>query len=300
MSCFYSNKKETFISVQKIFEGRRRQTICSTSSSSSCLLSNNHFNDIDVFFDLFVETNHKLIPEDFLFKFDNNLTNVLNCYCLPISSLITFLKQLFQFQQLPIDDRLLLLKNNVKILLPILTHLLNTTLGVPILINHPGLHNINNRISYAYSLFAQIIPDDNKLLTLIILVFLFCPCLFTSDSLYDVGYINEHSRQLIRCTYNQYTQSLWYYITDKSHDNEKQAILTYMKIVTKFLHLQNVMSEIYGIVECSVQIDRLHMIMQSILHLTQKGKEREKRKTHTHHKLFCVIIVLRFVLFFMS
>jgi ABC-type multidrug transport system permease subunit len=141
-------------------------------------------------------------------------------------------------------------------------------LGVPILINHPGVHNINDRISYAYSLFAHIIPDDNKLLILIILVFLFCPCLFTSNSLYDAGYINEHSRQLIRCTYNQYTQSLWYYIMEKSLDNEQQAILTYMKIVTKFLHLQNVMSEIYGIVECSVQIDRLHMIMQSILHLT--------------------------------
>ncbi len=141
-------------------------------------------------------------------------------------------------------------------------------MGVPILINHPGVHNINDRISYAYSLFAHIIPDDNKLLILIILVFLFCPCLFTSNSLNDAGYINEHSRKLIRCTYNHYTQSLWYYIMEKSLDNEQQAILTYMKIVTKFLHLQNVMSEIYGIVECSVQIDRLHMIMQSILHLT--------------------------------
>jgi hypothetical protein len=137
------------------------------------------------------------------------------------------------------------------------------------IINHPGIHNINNRISYAYSLFTPIIPDDdNKLLILIILVFIFCPCLFTSTSLYDAGHINEHSRKLIRCTYNQFTQTLWYYIKEKSLDNEKQAILTYMKIVTKFLHLQNLMSEVYGIIECSVQIDRLHMIMQSILHLT--------------------------------
>jgi len=223
---------------------------------------------MDLIFELFVETTQEIIPQDFQFEFDSDLTNVLNSYCVPISSLITFLKQVSHFQQLPIDDRLLLLKNNVKILLPILTHLLNTTLGVEILINHPGLQDINNKISYAYSLFASIIPDDNKLLTLIIIVFLFCPCLFTSNSLHDAGYINDNSRQLIRSAYDEYTLSLWFYTLNKSEDDEQQAILIYMKIVTKFLHLQNVMSEVYDIVDHSVQIDRLHMMMQSILHLT--------------------------------
>jgi hypothetical protein len=141
-------------------------------------------------------------------------------------------------------------------------------LDIQILLNHPGLHNINNKISYAYSLFTYIVPDDNKLLILLIIVFLFCPCLFTNNSLYDAGYINHNSRQLIRCAYDEYTQLLWYYILEKSFDDEQQAILTYMKIVTTCLQLQNLTSEIYNIVECSVQIDRLHMMMQSILHLT--------------------------------
>lgn len=192
----------------------------------------------------------------------------MNSYCVPISCLITYFKQLVQFQQLPIDDRLLLLKNNIKILLPILTHLLNTTFGVQIHITHSGLYNINNKLSYAYSLFAYIIPDDNKLLLLLITVFLFCPCLFTSDLLYDAGYIHQKSRQLISCAYDELTYLLWNYIREKFLDNERQAIITYMKIVTTFLQLQNITSEIYDIVECSVQIDQLHMMMQSILHLT--------------------------------
>jgi hypothetical protein len=251
---------------QQLHEEHRRQMICSTSLS--CLSLNNHLNDIDFIFELFIENTQNIIPDDFIFKFDYDLTNVLNSYCTPISCLITFLKQLFRFQQLPIDDRLLLLKNNIKILLPILTHLLNITYDIKIHINHPGLHNINNKISYAHSLFAYIIPDDNKLLTLLIIVFLFCPCLFTNDLLYDAGYINHNSRQLIQCAYDEYTQLLWYYILEKSLDNEQRAVLTYMKIVTTFLQLQNITSEIYDIVECSVQIDRLHMMMQSILHLT--------------------------------
>jgi hypothetical protein len=210
----------------------------------------------------------QIIPKGFTLQFDFNLTNVLNLYCTPISALITFLKQLSQFQQLSIDDRLILLKNNIKILLPILMHLLNTTSGVQIYFSHPGLHNINNKIAYAYSLFAYIIPDDNKLLTLIITVFLFCPCLYTNDLLYDVGCVNNQSRHFIQSAYNEYTELLWFYILLTTRDNEQQAVLIYMRIMATFLQLQNMSSEIYDIVESSVQIDQLHLMMQSILNLT--------------------------------
>lgn len=208
------------------------------------------------------------MKEDFVLKYDYDLTKVINSYCTPTSCLIVFFKQLSQFQQLPVDDRLILLKNNTKILLPILTNLLIKAFDIQILINDPGLHNINHKIVYASSLFSYLASDDNKLLILLLVVFLFCPCLFTNESLYDAGYIDNHSKEMIQYAYDEYTQLLWYYILEKSLDDEEQAVLTYTKIVTTFLHLQNVTSEIYGIVECSVQVDQLHMMMQSVLHLT--------------------------------
>lgn len=241
-----------------------QQTACSTSY----LFPNSHLNYIDLIFDLFVESSQQMIPDDFILKYDYDLTNVLNSYCIPISCFIVFFKQLSQFQQLPVDDRLLLLKNNIKILLPLLTNLLQTTLDVEIIVDNPGTQSINNKLVNASSLLTYITHDDNKLLILLIVVFLFCPSLFTNESLYDAGYINSHSRQLIQYAYDEYTQLLWYYILEKSVDHEEQAALTYMNIVTKFLHLQTVTSEIYGIVECSVQVDQLHMMMQSVLHLT--------------------------------
>ncbi|CAF4349065.1 unnamed protein product, partial [Rotaria sp. Silwood2] len=140
----------------RILEEHHHQSICSTSY----LFSNSHLNYIDLIFDLFIESSQQIIPEDFIFKYDYDLTNVLNLYCTPISCLIMFFKQLSQFQQLPVDDRLILLKNNIKILLPMLTHLLNTTCGMQILVNHPGPHNINNKIAYASSLFEDIVSDD--------------------------------------------------------------------------------------------------------------------------------------------
>ncbi|CAF3827994.1 unnamed protein product [Adineta steineri] len=225
-------------------------------------------NQVDLLFELFYDNAQQIISDDFIFKFDRDLTDVLNLYCVPVSCLITFLKQLSQFQQLSIDDRLILLKYNTKVLIPILIYLLNTTFDIQILINHPGICNINNKIADAYSLFSNIVPDDNRLLVILIIVLLFCPCLYTTDSLYDVGYISDHSRQLIQYAYDEYVQLLWYYVVEKCDDNEQQAALMYMKIVTACLQLQKVTNEIYDIVKCFVQIDQLHMMMQSILHLT--------------------------------
>ena len=238
--------------------------MCSTSSSSSC----SYTSQVDLIFELFIESTRETITSDFHFQFDHDLTAVLNRYCLPISCFIMFLKQLSQFQRLPVDDRLIILKNNTKVLLPLLTHLLNTTCDVPLLVNQPGPRNINQKISYAYSLFANIVPNDNKLLALLMAGFLFCPCLFTSESLYDAGHITDHSRQLIQYAYDEYTQLVWCYIIEKYEEDEHQATRIYMKIVTTLLRLQNVTSEIHDIVQCSVQIDQLHMMMQSVLHLT--------------------------------
>jgi len=218
--------------------------------------------------DLFVENIQDILPLNCHLTFDHDLTQVLNDFCTPITCLITFLKQLQQFQRLPIDDRLLLLKNNMKILLPIIIRLFNTIFNVQISMKQSGLYNINEKISYACSLIAYNIPDDNKFLTLFFVVILFCPCLLTTDVLCDAGQMNSHSGQLIQNAYDEYTQLLWLYLLEKSLDNEQQATLNYMKIITTLLQIQNLMSEVYSIVQCSVQIDRLHMMMQSILHLS--------------------------------
>lgn len=223
---------------------------------------------IDFMFNLFIENTQQILPEDFLLELDEDITNVLNLHCLPISSLITFLKQLALFQKLPVDDRLILLKNNTKVLLPILISLLNSIFDVGYQLNNPGYQNINKKLLEAYSTFDDLIPDDNKYLLILITVFLFCPCLLTNESLIDAGNMTDQSRQLINYAYDEYAQLLWYYISEKYSDDEQQATMIYTKIINASLRLQTVASEIYDLVECSVQIDQLHMLMQSILHLT--------------------------------
>ena len=237
-------------------------------SNSLAIYSTNEVDRTDFLFDLLLDNVQEIIPEGFTLEFDYDITHVLNSHCLPISCLITYLKQLSHFQQLPVDDRLILLKNNTKMILPVLIYFLNATFGVQLRVNHPGVDNLNNRLVYAYSLFAYIISDDNKLLSLLLTALLFCPCLFTNESLYDAGCMSEPSRQLVRAAYDEYTQLLWYYLAEKYAHDEPQGIMTYVKIVTTFVRLQTITSEIYDVVECSVQVDQLHMLMQSILHLT--------------------------------
>ncbi|CAF1013433.1 unnamed protein product [Adineta ricciae] len=247
---------------QKVYKSCRNEPIYSSSSSYSC------DNQIDLICEIFLESVREVIPDEFRLDLNHDVTDGLNQYCMPVSSLITFSKHLSQFQQLPVDDRLILLKNNTKVLLPMFIHLLSTTTKTRIYFHHPGLHNINEKISYTYSLFSYNMPDDNKLLVLLFVVLLFSSSLLTSKSLYDAGQMNEHSRQMARYTYDEYAQLIWLYVSEKYDDNYGQAALVYMKIITTFLQLQNLTNEIYDIIECSVQIDRLHMIMQSVLHLT--------------------------------
>ena len=244
-------------------ERRRRQT--TTNDAVTTLNPSNH---IDLMFDLFIENTQQILPEDFLLELDNDITHVLNLHCLPISSLITFLKQLALFQQIPVDDRLILLKNNTKILLPILMSLLNSTFDVQYPVNQSGFKNLNHKLAHVYSMFDDLIPDDNKFLLILITALLFCPSLLTTESLIDAGFINDPSRQLINYAYDEYAQLLWYYVQEKYPDDEQQATIIYTKIVTTSLRSQLIVSEIYDFIECSVQIDQLHMLMQSILHLT--------------------------------
>jgi len=240
----------------------------SMGSTISTILPMEEMTDVDFIYEIFMENTQQIIPENFILELGFDVTAVLNSHCLPMSSLITFVKQLPHFQQLPVDDRLILLKNNTKVLTPMFLYLLNLTFDVQLRLNHPGVQNLNNKIVQAYSLFAYLVPDDQKLLTLLITVFLFCPCLFTNQSLHDAGNITEHSRHLIREAYDEYTLHLWNYILEKSMDDETQATMIFTKIVLAFVRLQSLASEIYDIIECSAQIDQLHMLMQSILHLT--------------------------------
>jgi hypothetical protein len=212
-------------------------------------------------------TRNETIQKEFIFDFNSDLTELLNLYCAPASCLIAFMKQLSHFQSIPVDDRIILIKNNTKILLPIFICLLNLTPDTSLLANHHrNNQTINGKIAESCLLFSSIMTDDSKLLLLLITVFLFSPCLLTNKSLIETGYINNQSYQLMKQACDEYTEMLWNYIVKKS-DDEEQVVLTYMKIITTVTQLQKITSEIYDGLDGLIQVDKLHLMIQSVLHL---------------------------------
>jgi hypothetical protein len=233
----------------------------------SCSPTNSQINSVNDLHNLFLMTINQYVPKDFVFNFSSDLTEVLNLYCIPVSCLIAYIKQLSHFKFVPLDDRVRLLKNNTKILLPMFACLLKLTRDTPFVFNHPGDRNINDKIAYSCFLFSRLIKNDFELLSLIITLFLFCPCLLTNESLINAGYINKQSYKFIKKAADDYTTMLWNYIMKKSYGNEQQATITYMKIITTITHLQNITNEIYDGIEDYIDIDNVHIMLQSVLHL---------------------------------
>ena len=225
----------------------------------------NYANDLH---HIFLTTAKQLVPKEFVFDFNADLTEVLNLYCVPASCLISYIKQIPHFQSLLIDDRIILLKNNTKILLPMLACILNITFDTPFVFNHSGILNINDKMAYSCLLFSRLIKNDSKLLLLIITLLLFCPCSLTSNSLINTDHIKNESYELMKKAYEEYTSMLWSCIMKGSLDNEQQAIIKFTKIVTTITRLQDITSDIYDGMEGLVEIDKLHSMLQSVLHLT--------------------------------
>ena len=244
---------------KKIVAQCRHRSLCSKAD-----LPINHVNTLHK---IFLKKSKDMIPDNFILQFDADLANVLNLHCTPISCLITFVKELAHFQSLTVNDKVILMKNNTRCLQPLIIYLFHHVFNVPILVHHPGQDHINNSLAASYTLLTNSIIRDSKLVLLCMSTLLFCPSLLTVNASNAVGYMTDTSRQCIRYAYDEHGQILWQYLMKQSHHQHDQAILAYMKLISVFLRLQQLTSEIYDRVPFLVQADRLHQMVQSLLYL---------------------------------
>ena len=222
-----------------------------------------------IVYELFLKITEDVRPDESRPTCDSDLTATWNLYSVPLSYFITFIKQLAPFPCLTIDDKVIVLKNNSRVLMPMLTYLFERLFSIPVPVAHVAdAADLNTTIASSHSLFAHVIADDTQLLLLIIIVFLFCPCLLTHESLNDIGCASQHAQELIADAYEQYAHLLWAYLLDRCQADEKQAAFAYMKLISTMLRLQHLTSTIYDQLPSYIDADRLHMMIQSVLHLT--------------------------------
>lgn len=186
-----------------------------------------------------------------------------------VINFINYFKHLPEFEQLHVDDQVLLLKENIRILLPINYALLKTpvhsqfrytaiqTIGC---VNNIDLHSMYTSLSNSFVPF--VISDPLMIKLLLIVLF------FTTKNAQIITKETTNFKELdsIKRTQSSYTELLWLYMIERC--GEVQARILFTKIMMKFLHIQLVTEQIDSIVRLNDDIEHIDGLLQSILQLT--------------------------------
>jgi hypothetical protein len=185
-----------------------------------------------------------------------------------IINFISYFKHLPEFQQLNVDNQVLLIKQNIRILLPLNYALLKTphnsqfrytyikTIGC---IENINLHSMYTFLSNSFVPFVTFDPLIIKLLIIILF--------FSINSQSKNDDIIEYKQfEYIKRIQSSYIELLWLYMIEKYGENKARNLLT--NIIMKFIHLQTIIDRIDSIVRLNNDIQYLDLLMKSILQLT--------------------------------
>jgi hypothetical protein len=184
-----------------------------------------------------------------------------------IINFINYFKHLPEFQQLHVDDQVLLIKQNIHSLLPINYALLKTPVNSQFRYTHietiDCINNINLHTMYQFlsNSFVPYVISDPLAVKLLIIT------LFFATNLQTIKFEIIEYKQLeyIKRIQSSYAELLWLYVLEKY--GEKQAINIFTKVIIKFIHLQAMIAQIDSIVRLNNDIQYMDSLMKTILQL---------------------------------
>jgi hypothetical protein len=185
-----------------------------------------------------------------------------------VINLISYFKHLPEFQQLNVDDQVLLIKQNIHILLPINYALLKTSiksqLGYTRVQTIGCINNINLHPMYQFlsNNFVPFVVFDPLMIKLLLITLFFTTNSPSKNT--DIFVYKQH--EYIKRIQSSYIELLWLYMNEKC--GEIQAINFLTTIVTKFLHLQTMIDQIDSIIRLNGDAQYLDSLMKTILQLT--------------------------------
>jgi hypothetical protein len=185
-------------------------------------------------------------------------------------NLISYFKHLPELQSLDMDDQVLLIKQNIRILIPLNYAILKTptnskfgkihiqTIGC---VNNINLHDMYRSLS---DTFVEFVKYDPILIKLLIIVLFFTTNPLTTKSLFDpAAYVQVNNIKRIQ---SSYIELLWLYMVEKF--GQELAIHLITKMVTKYLTIQITIDRIDSIIEKNNDIQNIDSLMKTFLHLT--------------------------------
>jgi hypothetical protein len=183
-------------------------------------------------------------------------------------NLISFFKHLPEFDRVDVDDQVLLIKQNIRLLLPINEALLSSPLYAQLHAtniqtigcwNNINLHTIYQHLSNSFLGFVSL---DAAMIKILLIVLFFTA---NSQSI-DFEPVKYEQIRTIRSIQSSYVELLWLYLTEKW--GEVQAIHLYSKFIAAFLRLQIIVDRLDSIIRLNDDVQHLDSLMKIILRLT--------------------------------
>ena len=184
-------------------------------------------------------------------------------------NLINYFKHLPELQALHVDDQVHLIKQNLRLIGPLNYALIRTYKAQHVVPEIETIGCVNNaNIHCMYRSLADIFLEFTKYDPIIIKIFLII-LFFTTDAVTTTSIFQitqyEQSKRIKEIQYS-YLELLWLYMLERF--GERDAIILFTKMITKYLHIQVVVDQIDSIVRMNNDVDKIDSLMQTILQLT--------------------------------
>jgi hypothetical protein len=185
-------------------------------------------------------------------------------------NLISYFKHLPELQTLNLDDQVSLIKQNIRLIIPLNYAILKTPLRSkcsPIniqtigCINNINLHNMFRSLS---DMYVEYVINDPIIMKLFLIVLFFTTTSLTTRSIYDPPEYKQLDN--IKKIQSSYIELLWSYMLEKC--GEEHSIHLFTKLITKYLHVQIIIDQIDSIIRMNNDIQNIDSLMKTILQLT--------------------------------
>lgn len=185
-------------------------------------------------------------------------------------NLISYFKHLPELQNINLDDQVALIKQNIRIIMPLNYAILRGRVGskcrnrqIQTIGCYNGI-NIHAMLRELSSCFIDFVAYDHVIVKLFLIILFFTTNSLTTTSIYDPGQYRELN--IIRQIQASYTELLWSYLIEKW--GKKDAVRIFTKLITKYLHVQTIMDQVDMIVRMNDDTKNIDELMQSFLQLT--------------------------------
>ena len=206
----------------------------------------------------------------------NTFSQILNSYSVPVLRLLSFFKQIPEFNQLNIDDKVTLIKYNLRTVIGINSVLSYNTETAQIIETNSDVpcstqvfqlvygYKICFRLQKIYHSFLRIGNYDSKIIQLVPIVLILTKGFSTTDSREPI----LHDTMGVYRAQSYYTELLWKYM-EATHGSEV-AIRLFSELIIQAVSWQTIQEDMRNNILRTLSpkdIDELLPIMKSVWHL---------------------------------